>query len=199
MTLTSASLLPTTPFGAWVVWLGIVIMLTASAWAGWIRILTHTPPAPRQLLRQDSLFAVSVRERSLFLSQVDEVEADAAAGRIDLSEAHLRLAAILRALGTQATRQNLEVATTREIHRALDGVWPDFTHTLSACQEPSFAALSSADLADSLERVRGLIAAATRAADGAPTHPTQPLVTHPRETGVPKPPTSFAPPKEADQ
>ncbi|MDU0969211.1 MAG: hypothetical protein E7A79_09030 [Actinomycetaceae bacterium] len=158
-------LLPTTPFGAWVAWLGMVMILAAAAAAGWIRILTHTAPAPRQLLHQDTLYELSRRERAIFFDQVDTVAGEVDRGVVTPSQAHLELAAILRALGTRATRQNLEVATTTEIWRAVGGVWPQFCQTLTDCQEPAFAAQDTADVGTMIERVRALIVAATQAAD----------------------------------
>ncbi|MBD3689526.1 hypothetical protein H8R18_08340 [Nanchangia anserum] len=161
----AGDLIPTTPFGAWVLWLGMVLVFGSAAVAGWMRIVMRIPPAPRQLLRQRSLHEISIEERRLLLSQVDEVRAEAVSGQQSLSQTHLSLAAILRALGTRATTQNLEVATLGEIRRALGDIWPDFCDTLARCQEPSFAALSRADLEENLTRVRTLIYNATQAAD----------------------------------
>ena len=55
----------------------------------------------------------------------------------DARRVHLALAGLMRALGTERTGRDLEVATVSEV-RELVPVWPGLADILQACEVPSF-------------------------------------------------------------
>lgn len=161
----NAELLPTGPFASWVLWLAFIIFLSALSLAGWIHYLTRLPvritvPGPGEIVR-----AVSARERSRFLSDIDTVLTSYRAGAASVSQAHLALAAIARALASAATNTNLETATKAVIASKLGAVWPELVALIGACEAPSFAAHAHADVEATAAELVRLVRAATRLAD----------------------------------
>jgi len=69
-----------------------------------------------------------------FLSQIGERRA---CGELDERGTHLAVAGLMRALGTERSGRDLEVATVSEI-RALVPTWPQLAGVLEACETPSF-------------------------------------------------------------
>ena len=59
-------------------------------------------------------------------------------GDLDARGVHLALAGLMRALGTERTGRDLEVATVSEV-RELVPVWPGLADVLQACEIPSFS------------------------------------------------------------
>lgn len=153
----AADLIPAQPYSSWVLWLGLFLLIGSGALAGWLRISTRIPPAPRQLLAPKYVGMVSLRERRLLESQLDRIQARVAGGEVSPAAAHLEVAAVLRALGTFASGRNLEVATFDEITRTMRMAWPQYLAVLQTCQEPSFAPAAAPPIEDTLARTRALV------------------------------------------
>ena len=84
------------------------------------------------------LQTISDARRKKYLSYVDQIADRYADGDLDARGVHLALAGLMRALGTERTGRDLEVATVSEV-RALVPVWPGLANVLAACEVPSFA------------------------------------------------------------
>ena len=69
------------------------------------------------------LQTISDARRKKYLSYVDQIADRYADGDLDARGVHLALAGLMRALGTERTGRDLEVATVSEV-RELVPVWP---------------------------------------------------------------------------
>ena len=69
---------------------------------------------------------------------IDQIADRYADGDLDARGVHLALAGLMRALGTERTGRDLEVATVSEV-RELVPVWPGLADVLQACEIPSFS------------------------------------------------------------
>ena len=78
--------------------------------------------------------AIVVGVIGTFIDQIADRYAD---GDLDARGVHLALAGLMRALGTERTGRDLEVATVSEV-RELVPVWPGLADILQACEVPSF-------------------------------------------------------------
>ena len=84
------------------------------------------------------LHTITDARRKKYLVYVDQIADRYADGDLDARGVHLALAGLMRALGTERTGRDLEVATVSEV-RALVPVWPGLANVLAACEVPSFA------------------------------------------------------------
>ena len=83
------------------------------------------------------LQTISDARRKKYLSYVDQIADRYADGDLDARGVHLALAGLMRALGTERTGRDLEVATVSEV-RELVPVWPGLADVLAACEASSF-------------------------------------------------------------
>lgn len=121
----------TYPNWMWVV--GVLALVLVAAWVGamlarWWR--SERPDAPE-------LLTISQAERRRYLGLVDQIAGRRDAGELDLRGVHLALAGLMRALGTQRTGRDLEVATVEEVAALVPG-WPQLAAVLRECERPSF-------------------------------------------------------------
>ena len=84
------------------------------------------------------LHTITDARRKKYLVYIDQIADRYADGDLDARGVHLALAGLMRALGTERTGRDLEVATVSEV-RALVPVWPGLANVLAACEVPSFA------------------------------------------------------------
>ena len=81
------------------------------------------------------LQTITDARRKKYVDQIADRYAD---GDLDARGVHLALAGLMRALGTERTGRDLEVATVSEV-RGLVPVWPGLADVLQACEIPSFS------------------------------------------------------------
>ena len=84
------------------------------------------------------LQTITDARRKKYLTYVDQIADRYADGDLDARGVHLALAGLMRALGTERTGRDLEVATVSEV-RELVPVWPGLANILQACEVPSFS------------------------------------------------------------
>ena len=84
------------------------------------------------------LQTITDARRKKYLTYVDQIADRYADGDLDARGVHLALAGLMRALGTERTGRDLEVATVSEV-RELVPVWPGLADVLQACEVPSFS------------------------------------------------------------
>ena len=83
------------------------------------------------------LQTITDARRRKYLTFIDQIADRYADGDLDARGVHLALAGLMRALGTERTGRDLEVATVSEV-RELVPVWPGLADILQACEVPSF-------------------------------------------------------------
>ena len=83
------------------------------------------------------LQTITDARRKKYLTYVDQIADRYADGDLDARGVHLALAGLMRALGTERTGRDLEVATVSEV-RELVPVWPGLADVLAACEASSF-------------------------------------------------------------
>lgn len=84
-----------------------------------------------------NLQTISAARRARYHEFVDQIAQRRASGELDERGTHLAVAGLMRALGTERSGRDLEVATVSEI-RALVPTWPQLANVLEACETPSF-------------------------------------------------------------
>ena len=84
------------------------------------------------------LQTITDARRKKYLTYIDQIADRCADGDLDARGVHLALAGLMRALGTERTGRDLEVATVSEV-RELVPVWPGLANILQACEVPSFS------------------------------------------------------------
>ena len=84
------------------------------------------------------LQTITDTRRKKYLTYIDQIADRYADGDLDARGVHLALAGLMRALGTERTGRDLEVATVSEV-RELVPVWPGLADVLQACEVPSFS------------------------------------------------------------
>lgn len=84
------------------------------------------------------LQTITDARRKKYLTYVDQIADRYADGDLDARGVHLALAGLMRALGTERTGRDLEVATVSEV-RELVPVWPGLADVLQACEVHSFS------------------------------------------------------------
>ena len=142
------------PNWMWVV--GVVLALAAVVWVvawvwRWWRSEASRPP---------ELLTIDEGERRRYLGLIDEISERTSAGDLDRRGMNLAVAGLMRALGTQRTGRDLEVATVEEV-AALVPTWPELIEVLRETARPSFEGETpqAGSLANE-ERVRALAQAA---------------------------------------
>ncbi|WP_022867362.1 hypothetical protein [Schaalia vaccimaxillae] len=110
--------------------------------------------------RIEELQTISQVRRDSYHCYVNDIEARHRSGELDSRDAHLAVAGLMRALGTERTGRDLEVATVAEVRQLLP-MWPALADLLQACESPSFD--GNAD--DSQEVVTRILHLAHQAVD----------------------------------
>ena len=108
------------------------------------------------------LQTITDARRKKYLTYVDQIADRYADGDLDARGVHLALAGLMRALGTERTGRDLEVATVSEV-RELVPVWPGLADVLQACEIPSFSGDDSPQGQPSHEAVTNVLTMAVEA------------------------------------
>ena len=120
------------PNWMWVLGLAIVVgvigWILYSVWRWWTSRIGEVM----------ELQTITDARRKKYLTFIDQIADRYADGNLDARGVHLALAGLMRALGTERTGRDLEVATVSEV-RELVPVWPGLADILQACELPSFA------------------------------------------------------------
>ena len=120
------------PNWMWVLGLAIVVgvigWILYSVWRWWTSRIGEVM----------ELQTITDARRKKYLTFIDQIADRYADGDLDARGVHLALAGLMRALGTERTGRDLEVATVSEV-RELVPVWPGLADILQACEHPSFA------------------------------------------------------------
>ena len=119
------------PNWMWVLGLAIVVgvigWILYSVWRWWTSRIG-------EVMELQTITAARRKKYLIFIDQIADRYAD---GDLDARGVHLALAGLMRALGTERTGRDLEVATVSEV-RELVPVWPGLADILQACEVPSF-------------------------------------------------------------
>ena len=119
------------PNWMWVLGLAIVVgvigWILYSVWRWWTSRIGEVM----------ELQTITDARRKKYLTFIDQIADRYADGDLDARGVHLALAGLMRALGTERTGRDLEVATVSEV-RELVPVWPGLADILQACEVPSF-------------------------------------------------------------
>lgn len=86
---------------------------------------------------------LSAARRARYERLISEVEEGFENGELSVREAHLAVAAIIRAAATERTGNNIESLTVEEVGLYQQD-WPELGQALAWCEEPSFAAIEEA-------------------------------------------------------
>ena len=119
------------PNWMWVLGLAIVVgvigWILYSVWRWWTSRIGEVM----------ELQTITDARRKKYLRYIDQIADRYADADLDARGVHLAIAGLMRALGTERTGRDLEVATVREV-RELVPVWPGLADVLEACEVPSF-------------------------------------------------------------
>lgn len=136
------------------VWLtGAVLILVAVLWfvGALIGYLKSAAPA------KSDLKSLSAARRARYERLIAGVESDFEQGELTPREAHLAMAALIRAAATERSGYNVESLTVDEValYRA---DWPELGNALGWCEEPSFQAVeASRHIADGARWARVVV------------------------------------------
>ena len=108
------------------------------------------------------LQTITDARRKKYLTYIDQIADRYADGDLDARGVHLALAGLMRALGTERTGRDLEVATVSEV-RELVPVWPGLADVLQACEIPSFSGDDIPQVQPSHEAVTNVLTMAVEA------------------------------------
>ncbi len=117
----------------WVWILGLVLVLTGVLWVVGVWV-SYRKSLVRPKFQLSSLDQV---QKARYMAQVESVEQAYGKGSITGREAHLALAAIIRACASERTGRNLESATVAEAGDLLPE-WPILPEALDWCAASSF-------------------------------------------------------------
>lgn len=117
----------------WVLILGIVLVVAAILWVAGVT-LSYRKSRTFSDFRVRALGQV---QRERYMRQIGEVQEQYGTGELSAREAHLALAALIRASATERTRMNLESATALEAQQAIPS-WPLLSDALQWCADGSF-------------------------------------------------------------
>ncbi len=123
------------PFSNWVGLVGVLLLTLAVVWvASWIYAYHKLQVEAR--VDKRSLSAIA---KSRYSRQIEQIVDRWKAGELNQREAHLALAALMRAAGSEMTGVNLESATPSEVG-ALFPQWGTMQEALVWCEQESFPA-----------------------------------------------------------
>ena len=144
------------PHWMWVLGLAIVVAVLGwilySVWRWWTSRIGEVM----------ELQTITDARRKKYLTFIDQIADRDADGDLDARGVHLALAGLMRALGTERTGRDLEVATVSEV-RELVPVWPGLADILQACEIPSFTGDTIPDGQPSHEAVTRVLTMAVEA------------------------------------
>ena len=129
------------PHWMWVA--GLVVLLAVIAWIGlclwrwWTSDETRVP----------DLQTITAARRARYHELASQIRDRRADGELDDRGTHLAIAGLMRALGTERTGRDLEVATVAEVRRLVP-MWPQLADVLEACEAPSFTGRTAAQGVD---------------------------------------------------
>lgn len=130
----------------WVWILGVALLTAALLWIVGVYISYRKSTVTTEF----QVRTLSQVQRERYRRLIFEIDQQYRAGQISAREAHLALAAVIRASATERTRMNVESATASEVRQMIPS-WPLLADALDWCADGSFPQ----DVAD--ERVeRGL-------------------------------------------
>ena len=144
------------PNWMWVLGLAIVVgvigWILYSVWRWWTSRIGEVM----------ELQTITDARRKKYLTFIDQIADRYADGDLDARGVHLALAGLMRALGTERTGRDLEVATVSEV-RELVPVWPGLADILQACEVPSFTGDNIPQVQPSHEAVTRVLTMAVEA------------------------------------
>ncbi len=117
----------------WVWLLGAVLVTAALLWV----IGLYISYRKSRVARKFEVRSLSQVQRERYRRLIAEIEQQYGNGEIGAREAHLALAALIRASATERTRMNIESATATEV-RQLIPTWPLLADALDWCADGSF-------------------------------------------------------------
>ena len=119
------------PHWMWI--LGVALLLAVLGWVAYsLGAWWHSREGSVAHLQ-----TISQARRARYHDYVNQIAQRRACGELDERGTHLAVAGLMRALGTERSGRDLEVATVAEI-RALVPTWPQLALVLEACETPSF-------------------------------------------------------------
>ncbi len=119
------------PHWMWI--LGVALLLAVLGWVAYrLWAWWHSREGSVAHLQ-----TISQARRARYHDYVNQIAQRRACGELDERGTHLAVAGLMRALGTERSGRDLEVATVAEI-RALVPTWPQLALVLEACETPSF-------------------------------------------------------------
>lgn len=122
-------------YSNWVLILGIALLVIAATWVvGLLVAYRRSRVRPKFEVR-----SLSQAHRARYSRLINEVGADYDSQALTAPEAHLALAAIIRAAATERTRTNFESVTASEAQILAPG-WPVLADALAWCEDGSFPA-----------------------------------------------------------
>lgn len=140
----------------------IIVWIVFNIWRWWSSDISSVPEL-------QSLDAAQRERYHEFLTSIHERYEQ---GEWNEAGASLAVAGLMRALGTERSGRDLEVATAEEV-RALVPMWPQLADLLARCEAPSFDGANASDVTGNLDasneassiRVRVLMKQASAAID----------------------------------
>ena len=153
------------PHWMWVAGAAILLLVV-----GWVAYSLWSWWHSRERTVTD-LQSISDARRSRYYEFIDQIAQRNASGELDERGTHLAVAGLMRALGTERSGRDLEVATVAEI-RVLVPTWPQLAEVLEACEEPSFVGDEEGAARDRGERSDNPFLAAGRDAAPPPRRPS---------------------------
>ncbi|WRS30976.1 hypothetical protein U6G28_04640 [Actinomycetaceae bacterium MB13-C1-2] len=117
----------------WVWLLGVALLTVAILWVLGVYISYRKS----RVMTKFEVRSLSQVQRERYRRLIGEVEQDYQTGAISAREAHLALAALIRASATERTRMSVESATASEARTLLPS-WPLLADALDWCADGSF-------------------------------------------------------------
>lgn len=150
-------LVPVEPYAWWVLWMGVIFTLIALVWFGWLLIRYRMARAAAGAFDGPTLADISLEMHQRYSQQIGEIKQRFEAGELSAREVHLALSALMRALATERSGIDLEVATVAEIKTKF-WQWPNLGIFLSRCEPPSFGSIEDADAVSIINQAYEVIA-----------------------------------------
>ncbi len=127
------NLRPPLDYSNWVWILGTLLIVVAVAWVVTLLVLYRVSAVEAKT----EIKTLGELQRSRYNRHIDEIEADFQQGTLTPQEAHLALAALIRAAATEKTGYNVESQTPQEVAQQLHS-WPVLSTALQWCEDETF-------------------------------------------------------------
>lgn len=134
---TPNNLLPPEAYSWWVLWIGITLILISLVWIGWL-VIRYRFARASGVFDEPTLAEISLEMYQRYSQQIGEIRQRYQAGEISARDVHLSLSVLMRALATERSGIDLEVATVSEICEQFRQ-WPNLGLFLTRCESPSFS------------------------------------------------------------